>query len=147
MNPITPPSLLEQAFNYLASANWLLVLLSVSAFSLFVIASCVFIEIFGEGQFGVAWRKFKRPALRLLPDWKRILRKAWSVRVLALLAALDFVGAIILITVDGAAEAMIADHTTAIIFALAVKSLLSIGGIWLRVRAQSAAEDIEDGKP
>ena len=88
MHPISPPSLLEQAFNYLASADWLLVLLGASAFSLFVIASCVFIEIFGEGQFGVAWRKFKRPELRLLPDWKRILRKAWSIRLIGIAAVL-----------------------------------------------------------
>lgn len=88
MNPLTPLSALEQTFNYLASADWLLVLLSVSAFSLFVIASCVFIEIFGEGQFGVAWRKFKRPALRLLPDWKRVLRKAWSIRLIGVAALL-----------------------------------------------------------
>lgn len=88
MNPLTPPSLLEQAFNYVASANWLLVLLGVSAFSLMVLASCVFIEISGEGQFGKAWRSFKRPALRLLPDWKRILRKAWSIRLIGIAAVL-----------------------------------------------------------
>lgn len=88
MNPLTPPSLLEQSFNYVASANWLLVLLGVSAFSLAVLAFCVFIEIFGEGQFGATWRKFKRPALRLLPDWKRVLRKAWSIRLIGVAALL-----------------------------------------------------------
>ncbi len=88
MRPITPPSLLEQAFNYVASADWLMVLLAVSAFAIFVIVSCVFIEIFGEGQFGKTWSKFKRPALRLLPDWKRILRKAWSIRLIGIAALL-----------------------------------------------------------
>ena len=86
--PITPPSLLEQAFSYVASADWLMVLLAVSAFAVCVIASCVFIEIFGEGQFGAAWRKYKRPALRLLPDWKQILRKAWSIRLIGIAALL-----------------------------------------------------------
>ena len=88
MRPITPPSLLEQAFSYVASADWLVVLLAVSAFAVFVIALCVFIEVFGEGEFGKTWRKFKRPALRLLPDWKRILRKAWSIRLIGIAALL-----------------------------------------------------------
>lgn len=72
----------------MASVDWLMVLLAVSAFAVFVIASCVFIEIFGEGKFGKTWRKFKRPALRLLPDWKRILRKAWSIRLIGIAALL-----------------------------------------------------------
>lgn len=88
MRPITPPSLLEQAFNYVASADWLMVLLAVSAFAVSVIASSVFIEVFGEGELGKTWRKFKRPALRLLPDWKRILRKAWSIRLIGIAALL-----------------------------------------------------------
>ena len=88
MRPITPPSLLDQAFNYVASADWLVFLLAVSAFAIFVFAFCVFIEVFGEGEFGKTWRKFKRPALRLLPDWKRILRKAWSIRLIGIAALL-----------------------------------------------------------
>ena len=88
MRPITPPSLLEQAFSYVASADWLMFLLAVSAFAIFVIASCVFIEVFGEGEFGKTWRKFKRPTLHLLPDWKRILRKALSIRLIGIAALL-----------------------------------------------------------
>jgi len=78
----------------------------------------------------------------LLPDWKDILKKAWSVRVLALLAALDFVAAVILVSIDGAAGAMIADNMTAVVVALAVKSALSIAGIYLRAVAQKEAEEV-----
>lgn len=82
----------------------------------------------------------------LLSDWKWVLKKAWSVRVLAALATLDFVAAVVLVTVDGAASSLIADHTTAIVVALAVKSLMSVLGIWLRVKVQKEAEEIEEAK-
>ena len=81
--------------------------------------------------------------MQLVPDWKWILTKAWSVRVLALLAALDFVAAIVLVTVDGAASSLIADNMVAVVVALAIKSLVSVLGIWLRVKVQKEAEEIE----
>lgn len=88
MKPSTPMSSLEQAFNYVASVDWLFVLLASSAFCVAAIALCVFVEIFGEGQIGNEWRMLKRPMLRLLPDWRRILRKAWSIRLIGIAALL-----------------------------------------------------------
>ena len=81
--------------------------------------------------------------MQLVPDWKWILTKAWSVRILALLAALDFVAAIVLVTIDGAASSLIADNMVAVVVALAIKSLVSVLGIWLRVKVQKEAEEIE----
>ena len=79
----------------------------------------------------------------LLPDWRWIIAKAWSVRVLALLATLDFLAAVALVTIDGAADALIADHMVAVVLALAVRSALGVFGIWLRVKVQKEAEEIE----
>lgn len=81
-------SSLEQAFNYVASVDWLFVLLAASAFCVAAIALCVFVEIFGAGQIGNEWSRLKRPMLRLLPDWRRILRKAWSIRLIGIAALL-----------------------------------------------------------
>ena len=81
--------------------------------------------------------------MQFLPDWKWVIKKAWSVRVLAALAALDFLAAGALLFVDGAAADLIGDHTSAVIFALAAKSVLSVLGIYLRVRVQKEAEEME----
>ena len=85
--------------------------------------------------------------MQLVPDWKWILTKAWSVRVLALLAALDFVAAIVLVTVDGAASSLIADNMVAVVVALAIKSLAGVLGIVLRVKVQKEAEELVEDKP
>ena len=79
--------------------------------------------------------------MTLLPDWKWVLRHAWSVRMLAFLALLDFLGAVLILFVDGAFASLIADHTTAVVLALVVKSLLSVFGIVLRVKVQKEAEE------
>ena len=78
----------------------------------------------------------------LLPDWRDILKRAWSVRVLALLAVLDFLAAAALLFVDGAAGSLIADNMTAVVTALALKSILSMVGIYLRACAQHEAEEV-----
>ena len=79
--------------------------------------------------------------MTLIPDWKPILKRAWSVRVLGLLALLDFMAAAALLFVDGAAAALIANNMTAVITALALKSVLSMLGIYLRACAQHEAEE------
>ena len=86
----------------------------------------------------------RRKKIRLLPDWKDILHKAWSVRVLAALAVLDFVTAAMLLFADGAFAMLIADNTGAVVAALAAKSVLSMMGIWLRACAQHEAEEAVD---
>lgn len=80
--------------------------------------------------------------MKLLPDWKWVLKKAWSVRVLAALAVLDFVAAAAILFVDGAAAAVLENHLTAVVVALAVKSALSVAGILLRVKVQKEAEEL-----
>ena len=82
----------------------------------------------------------------LLPDWKDILRHAWSVRMLAFLALLDFLAAGLLLVIDGAAAALLENHLAAVILALVVKSLLSVGGIVLRVKVQKEAEELVEDK-
>ena len=77
----------------------------------------------------------------LLPDWKQILKKAWSVRVLALLAVLDFMAAVVILTIDGLATSVLENHTAAVIAALSIKSLMSVAGIVLRVKVQKEAEE------
>ena len=80
--------------------------------------------------------------MKLLPDWKWVLKKAWSVRVLGVLAVLDFFAAVALLFVDGAAAALLENHLAAVILALAAKSALSVAGIVLRVKVQKEAEEI-----
>jgi len=80
--------------------------------------------------------------MTLLPDWKDVLKHAWSVRVLAALAVVDFIAAGALLFVDGAAATLIENHTVAVVSALAAKSAFSVGGIYLRVRVQKEAEEI-----
>ena len=80
--------------------------------------------------------------MKLIHDWKWVVRHACSVRVLAFLAFLDFLSAGLLLVIDGAASSLIADHTTAVILALVVKSLLSVGGIVLRVKVQHEAKEL-----
>ncbi len=71
MRPTTPLSFLEQAFNYVASADWLMVLLAVSTFAVCVIASCAFIEIFGtENDIGIGESASK--------NIKEIINSAWK---------------------------------------------------------------------
>lgn len=84
--------------------------------------------------------------MRLLPDWKWVLKKAWSVRVLAALAVLDFIAACAILFVDGAAATLLENHVTALVLALAVKSALSVAGIYLRVRVQKEAEEIVEAE-
>ena len=84
--------------------------------------------------------------MKLLPDWKWVLKKAWSVRVLGALAVLDFLAAAALLFVDGAAAALIENHLAAVILALAAKSGLSVVGIFLRVKVQKEAEEIVEAE-
>lgn len=80
--------------------------------------------------------------MNLLPDWKWVIKKAWSVRVLAALAVVDFIAAAAILFVDGAAAGLLENHMTAVVVALAIKSALSVFGIYLRVRVQKEAEEI-----
>ena len=82
----------------------------------------------------------------LLPDWKWVIKKAWSVRVLAVLAVVDFIAAAAILFVDGAAERVLESHVLAVVVALAVKSALSVFGIYLRVRVQKEAEEIVEAE-
>ena len=74
----------------------------------------------------------------LLPDWKRILTKAWSVKFLGLAALISGCEVVMQVAGNTVLPAWVVP---------AVTGLLSAFGILARVLAQREAEEIAEDKP
>ena len=77
-------------------------------------------------------------ALMLLPDWKDILKRAWSVKFLALAGVVSGCEAIMQVAGASLLPAGVGPAVVGVLAAL---------GILARVLAQKEAEDIAEDKP
>lgn len=72
--------------------------------------------------------------MTLLPDWKAVLKKAWSVKMLTAIAVLSAVETMFSLVAD---ETLVPQPLSA-----AIKGVLAAAGILLRVLAQKEAAQL-----